>query len=269
MACYTVTITTHPRGDRRCDGERVEGADPPRRVLCKLALRGERLPYRYRGVRIELALVRTPRENASEEAFHGRRARPIQRQSLVFARRDEHRDLYLHAVLSVPAVQERRDQRLVVSNHVGRDGCGDVLIRVCVPLLLCCLARQPDRRCRAGSVLPARRSLLAARLHPPVPGPQPDPLLGRASGRRVCMVRAMAGLFGLRHPLLPQSPDRAETLTSRRSMHVVTPHRALPAWSTMRAARRWRPRGATTQGDAPCPRYRKSPIRSYWFMAFG
>src|SRR5262244_813267 len=120
-------------------------------------LRGERRPYRYRGVRIELALVRTLRENASEEAFHGRRARPIQRQSLVFARRDEHRDLHVHAVVSVPAVQERRDQHLAVSNHVDRDGCGDILIRVRVPLLLRLLAREPDRRGRAGSVLPARR----------------------------------------------------------------------------------------------------------------
>ena len=27
--------------------------------------------------------------------------------------------------------------------------------------------------------------------------------------------------------------------------------------------------GATPQGDAPCPRYRKGPIRLYWFMASG
>ena len=47
-------------------------------------------------------------------------------------------------------------------------------------LLLRCLAWQPDRRCRAGSVLPARRSLLAARLHPPVPGSELDPLHGWA-----------------------------------------------------------------------------------------
>src|SRR5262245_56909876 len=105
---------------------------------------------------------------------------------------------------------------MAVSNHVGRDGCGDILIRVRVPLLLWLLALQTYRTCRAGSVLPARRSLLATRLHAPVPRPEPDSLLGRASCRRVCVVRALAGLCVLRHPLLPQDPDRAEALTSRK-----------------------------------------------------
>src|SRR5262245_13923057 len=74
---------------------------------------------------------------------------------------------------------------------------------------------EPDRRYRASSVLPARRSLLATRLNPPVPGPEPDPFLGRASCRRVCVVRALAGLCVLRHPLLRQGADCAEGLTSR------------------------------------------------------
>ena len=40
----------------------------------------------------------------AEEAFHGRRTCGIQRQSLVLARRDEHRDLHVHTDLSVSEV---------------------------------------------------------------------------------------------------------------------------------------------------------------------
>ncbi len=36
----------------------VAGADHPRGVLCRLALRGECWPYRHRGVRTEIALIR-------------------------------------------------------------------------------------------------------------------------------------------------------------------------------------------------------------------
>ena len=44
-----------------------------------------------------------------------------------------------------PRFEKRRDQRLAVSSHVGRDGRGDVLIRVRVLALLPFLAWQPDR----------------------------------------------------------------------------------------------------------------------------
>src|SRR5439155_15150436 len=111
--------------------------------------------------------------------------------------------------------REWRGQPLAVSSHVGRDGRRDVLIRVRVLLLLRLIAWRPDRRCRAGSVLPSRRSLLAARMHPAVRGSEPDPLLGRASCRRVCVVRTLAGVRALRDPLLPPRPDRAEELGSR------------------------------------------------------
>ena len=43
--------------------------------------------------------------------------------------------------------------------------------------------------------------------HLAVPRSEPDPLHGRASCRRVCVVRALAGLLALRDPLLPQGPD--------------------------------------------------------------
>ena len=44
-----------------------------------------------------------------------------------------------------PEVRERPDQRLAVSSRVGRDGRGDVLIRVRDLLLLLVLRGQPDR----------------------------------------------------------------------------------------------------------------------------
>ena len=42
-------------------------------------------------------------------------------------------------------VRERPDKRFTVSSRLNRDGCGDVLIRVRVLLLLLLVARQPDR----------------------------------------------------------------------------------------------------------------------------
>src|SRR6266853_564009 len=43
------------------DADRVEGPDHSRGVLRRLALRGERWPYRHRCVRTEIAVVRTPK----------------------------------------------------------------------------------------------------------------------------------------------------------------------------------------------------------------
>jgi hypothetical protein len=98
--------------------------------------------------------------------FRGRRSRRVQRESLVLARRDEHRDLHVHAGLPLPAGRQRRGRRRAVPGRVGRDGRGDVLVRVLVALLLRLVARRrPDRRRRAGPVLPSSRPLLAARLH--------------------------------------------------------------------------------------------------------
>ncbi len=40
--------------------QRTEGADHPRGVLCRLALRGKRWPCRHRGVRTEIASLGPP-----------------------------------------------------------------------------------------------------------------------------------------------------------------------------------------------------------------
>jgi len=64
------------------------------------------------------------------EAFDGRRCCRSQRHPLVYARRDKHRDLHLHAVLPVPEVRERQDQSRVVPGHTHRDGCRDLLTGV-------------------------------------------------------------------------------------------------------------------------------------------
>src|SRR4029453_7679026 len=49
----------HAEGTRQWgNGDRVEGTDHPRGVLCWLAVRGQRWPYRHRCVRTEIALVR-------------------------------------------------------------------------------------------------------------------------------------------------------------------------------------------------------------------
>ena len=56
----------------------------------------------------------------SREAFYGSIAR--------IARHDEHRDLHVHADLSITEIRERADERLAVSGHVTRDGRGDVLV---------------------------------------------------------------------------------------------------------------------------------------------
>ena len=63
--------------------------------------------------------------------------------------------------------------------------------------------------------LPSRRSLLAARMRPAVPGSELDPLHGQASCGRVCVVRTLAGICALRDPLLPPRPDCGEDLSSR------------------------------------------------------
>jgi len=64
------------------------------------------------------------------ETFDERRSCRSQRYPIVYARRDEHRDLHLHAVLSVPEIRERQDQSRVVPGHADCDGCRDVLTRV-------------------------------------------------------------------------------------------------------------------------------------------
>ena len=58
------------------------------------------------------------------------------------ARHDEHRDLHVHADLSITEIRERADERLAVSGHVTRDGRGDVLSPVRVRLLIRLLAWQ-------------------------------------------------------------------------------------------------------------------------------
>ena len=63
-------------------------------------------------------------------------------------------------------------------------------------------------------VFPSRRSLLAARMRPAVPGSELDPLHGQASCRRVRVVRTLAGVRALRDPLFPPRPDCAEELSS-------------------------------------------------------
>src|SRR6266700_2302824 len=45
---------------QRGDGDPTEGADHPRGVLCRLALRGKRWPCRHRGVRTEIASLGPP-----------------------------------------------------------------------------------------------------------------------------------------------------------------------------------------------------------------
>ncbi len=59
-----------------------------------------------------------------------RRSCGSRRHPDVYARRDEHRDLHLHAVLSVPEVRERQDQSHLVPGHTDCDGCRDLLTRV-------------------------------------------------------------------------------------------------------------------------------------------
>src|SRR5687767_5952907 len=156
----------------------------------------------------------TASDDERRRDFHGRRSCRSQRQSLVSARRVEHRDLHVPAVLPVSEVCERRGQCLAVSNHVDRDGCGDVFIRVRVLLLLRRLAWRPDRRCRAGSLLSSRRSLLAARMRAAVPGSELDPLHGQASCRCLCVVRTLADIRALRDQLLPACPNPEEELSS-------------------------------------------------------
>ena len=56
-------------------------------------------------------------------------------------------------------------------------------------------------------VLASRRSAVAARMRPAVPGSDLDPLHGQASCRRLGVVRALAGVRALRDPLLPARPD--------------------------------------------------------------
>src|SRR5688500_2785149 len=99
-----------------------------------------------------------------KEKSHGRRTCRSQRQPVVPARRVEHRDLHLPAVLPVPEVRERRGRRLSVPGRAGRDGRGDVLVRLLVVLLLRRFAGRSDRRHRARAVFAQRRPLLAARM---------------------------------------------------------------------------------------------------------
>ena len=111
-----------------------------------------------------------------EERSHGERSCRSQCQSVVSARGVEHRDLHVPVVLSVSEVRRRPGRRLCVSSHVDHDGCGNVLVRVLVLLLLRRLAGRPDRRCRTRPVLAPGRWLLAARMRPAVPGSEPGPL---------------------------------------------------------------------------------------------
>jgi hypothetical protein len=53
--------------------------------------------------------------------------------------------IFTFLLLPVSEVRERPSRRLAVSNHVDRDGCGDIFIRVRVLLLLRRLAWRPNR----------------------------------------------------------------------------------------------------------------------------
>ena len=81
------------------------------------------------------------------EAFDERRCCRSQRHPVVYARRDEHRDLHFHAVLSVPEVRERQDQPRIVSGDTDCDGCRDLLARVRDFALLLVFALLPVFAC--------------------------------------------------------------------------------------------------------------------------
>lgn len=75
----------------------------------------------------------------------GRRSCCSQCQSIVSACGLEHRYLHVPAVLPVPEVSQRRCRPLVVPSDFDRDGCGHLLLRIRLILLLRRLARRPDR----------------------------------------------------------------------------------------------------------------------------
>jgi hypothetical protein len=83
---------------------------------------------RSRASGLPLAGVGEPGREESDE----RRSCRSQRQSLVFARRNKHRNVHIHADFPVPEVCEWLHPSTAVSSHAGCDGLIDVLMRVAV-----------------------------------------------------------------------------------------------------------------------------------------